>query len=819
ETAPSPPATAVPQEPPEPPEPPEAPAPAAPPQETTEEAEGTEVAESSKAQELPFLPSDAAEAGKKALAPHWSQRGGKWQTRGSRLSSDEEGELDDDEEAQRRKIERAQRAAERRAKSGKLKDAVARFQSDEESQGPAGPRLSPRSATLFRLAGELQTAPASDAATLLGILQELERLPATVELLRQTQLGVITQPFKDHGDPEVRALAKRLRRTWKDLIATAAGEAAAAMPPAPPPPETEAAAAASAVLSREPHHGMAPLMPGLEQEAEELLQELEEATSPERRASGGVRTAKVGGTDDADEVFGPTPRHEPNDHVGSPHRRPRPKAVAKASAVADADEVFGTTPRQDASGYQHAEQPPSASVPSEAKKPKFAALPKMPVQAKAPVQPALGELPDPLSMPAQTSVSVDETCAAPLPDMSADSSQANERHGVPAALKSALPRAPTASEPSAETAGYQEVSREAPAALKAPLPKAPLPKAPVPEVHQAAAPAPPTPHDPAQAAAPAPPTPHDTARAAPAPPTPHDTAWAAAPAPPTPHDTARAAAPAPPTPHDTACAAAPAPPTPHDTTQAMFEAPAVDSHMKEQTAMAPVPDPTPTTPVTAAAPAPPTAMPEAQKPAPSEKPKFAPLPSVPKLPPKPVAQPPKPAVPEASEESSEDELIPATPQGPPEEVAAPQPPLPKGPMPSAGYPKKAAPPQAPGPRVNAGLPAAARRQRMELVSNLQWLCRLFLETREQLFAAHEGTETEANCEGLREELDAVLFRRLLEETLTLPETAASPKSLIRLLRIPLPSHAKFVPRAASFAVGRAVVSALWARATMTGTLS
>ncbi|CAE7877774.1 unnamed protein product, partial [Symbiodinium microadriaticum] len=121
ETAPPPPATAEPQEPHEPPEPPEAPAAAAAPRETTGEAEGTEGAESSKAQELPFLPSDAAEAGKKALAPHWSQRGGKWQTRGSRLSSDEEGELDDDEEAQRRKIERAQRAAERRAKSGKLK--------------------------------------------------------------------------------------------------------------------------------------------------------------------------------------------------------------------------------------------------------------------------------------------------------------------------------------------------------------------------------------------------------------------------------------------------------------------------------------------------------------------------------------------------------------------------------------------------------------------------------------------------------------------------------------------------------------------------
>jgi hypothetical protein len=29
------------------------------------------------------------------------------------------------------------------------------------------------------------------------------------------------------------------------------------------------------------------------------------------------------------------------------------------------------------------------------------------------------------------------------------------------------------------------------------------------------------------------------------------------------------------------------------------------------------------------------------------------------------------------------------------------------------------------------------------VSNLQYLCRLFLETREQLYAAHEKTETEA----------------------------------------------------------------------------
>ncbi|CAE7500851.1 Tcea1, partial [Symbiodinium pilosum] len=138
--------------------------------------------------------------------------------------------------AQRRKIERAQRAADRRAKSGKLKDVVARFQSDEESQGPAAPQMSPRSATLFRLAGELQTAPGADTAALLGILQELERIPATVELLRRTQLGIITQPYKDHGDPEIRAIAKRLRRSWKDLIAAAAGEASAQQAAPPPPP-------------------------------------------------------------------------------------------------------------------------------------------------------------------------------------------------------------------------------------------------------------------------------------------------------------------------------------------------------------------------------------------------------------------------------------------------------------------------------------------------------------------------------------------------------------------------------------------------------
>lgn len=69
------------------------------------------------------------------------------------------------------------------------------------------------------------------------------------------------------------------------------------------------------------------------------------------------------------------------------------------------------------------------------------------------------------------------------------------------------------------------------------------------------------------------------------------------------------------------------------------------------------------------------------------------------------------------------------------------------------------------------------------MANLQWLCRLFLETREQLFAAHEGTPSEAAvCEGLREELDVVRFRRLLEDALSSPSDRRPLQAVVRLLR-------------------------------------
>jgi len=101
-------------------------------------------------------------------------------------------------------------------------------------------------------------------------------------------------------------------------------------------------------------------------------------------------------------------------------------------------------------------------------------------------------------------------------------------------------------------------------------------------------------------------------------------------------------------------------------------------------------------------------------------------------------------------------------------------------------------PKVVGPLVQLARPSAhggkalsptAKRKRAELAANLQWLCRLFLETREQLFALHDGTPTcEAVCNGLREELDAVRFRRALEKALNSPPGRPPPRALVRLLR-------------------------------------
>lgn len=56
------------------------------------------------------------------------------------------------------------------------------------------------------------------SAEVCEVLSALERIPATLEDLKESQLGVLTQPLKDCSDPQVRALVKRLRKAWKDAL-------------------------------------------------------------------------------------------------------------------------------------------------------------------------------------------------------------------------------------------------------------------------------------------------------------------------------------------------------------------------------------------------------------------------------------------------------------------------------------------------------------------------------------------------------------------------------------------------------------------------
>eukprot|EP00913_Durusdinium_trenchii_P013289 g12473.t1 len=212
---------------------------------------------------------DAEEVPQKGLAPHWTQRGGKWQT----------------------------------------------------------PPM------LFRLAEQLQQ-KSTDFSALVEILEQLERIPVTVDLLRQTQLGVLTQPFKDSGG-------------WKDLIAATAATAEAT--PAGEAAEEAPAQGAPTRLIEAKHTMVPPTQKGeeiltVEEEAEKLLKEMEEADfeistelDPPK-----IPGPKVGGTGDADELFGKTPRETPLEHVGAPKHLLRPKSAQPKSAVYDADEVFGT---------------------------------------------------------------------------------------------------------------------------------------------------------------------------------------------------------------------------------------------------------------------------------------------------------------------------------------------------------------------------------------------------------------------------------------------------------------------------------------------
>ncbi|CAK0819990.1 unnamed protein product [Prorocentrum cordatum] len=85
---------------------------------------------------------------------------------------------------------------------------------------PVGSPNAPRE-QLAALAARLRATPAEDAGAVCEILEALSAVPATVALLRATQLGLLTQPLKDHADRQVRSAARRLRRGWKDIVSEA----------------------------------------------------------------------------------------------------------------------------------------------------------------------------------------------------------------------------------------------------------------------------------------------------------------------------------------------------------------------------------------------------------------------------------------------------------------------------------------------------------------------------------------------------------------------------------------------------------------------
>jgi len=72
---------------------------------------------------------------------------------------------------------------------------------------------------LAELVKKLKSLPAeADAAVVLELLEAIECIPLTVDDLKETQLGIITQSYKDSADQRLRAIVKRLRRNWKDIL-------------------------------------------------------------------------------------------------------------------------------------------------------------------------------------------------------------------------------------------------------------------------------------------------------------------------------------------------------------------------------------------------------------------------------------------------------------------------------------------------------------------------------------------------------------------------------------------------------------------------
>eukprot|EP00434_Breviolum_minutum_P036247 symbB.v1.2.032111.t3/scaffold3804.1/size50051/2 len=376
-------------------------------------------------------------------------------------------------------------------------------------------------------------------------------------------------------------------------------------------------------------------------------------------------------------------------------------AVRRPSAVQDADEVFGKSPREPP--LEHVGAPKHVSRPTSAQ-PRRPSLEEVLSGSKKGTFARAASL-SLISAPAPPK----QLPAAPAP---APPKVGKTLERSPSAPKSLPPAPKPLSDQVKPEPQHPKEERTMP--LKAPEPPTVEAAAPKPHTVEAAAPKPHT----VEAAAP---KPHTAEAAAPKP----HTAEAAAPKP----QTLEAAAPKPPTVE----AAAPKPPTAEAAIPEPPEAPPTESLQTDEAATK---EPSqPVEPKRVMALLPPAPLPP------------APIPTTSAPPP-----PPKTGSPSRKKLSMAPlppELMPETPMAKHGKAAAPAgyPQMPKAgdapaaPVaPTAGYPSREVPSR-PTPQINAGLPQA-RRQRAELVSNLQYLCRLFLETREQLYAAHEGTETE-----------------------------------------------------------------------------
>merc|ERR1712194_414421 len=96
----------------------------------------------------------------------------------------------------------------------------------------APPRLktaAENAADLERWVARLKTLPVNssahkfDRAAICETLEAIEQIPVTMHDLRETQLGVLTQPYKDSPDIQVQTIARRLRKSWKAVVQAAEG--------------------------------------------------------------------------------------------------------------------------------------------------------------------------------------------------------------------------------------------------------------------------------------------------------------------------------------------------------------------------------------------------------------------------------------------------------------------------------------------------------------------------------------------------------------------------------------------------------------------